>query len=71
VSPSQPWGPKALLRLAVWQVVGVGLFGLGFWLLYLAFLRGNVLSGVVGGVLLLAGMWAMTRSRRAAGGGKR
>jgi hypothetical protein len=53
------------------QVVGVGLFGLGFWLLYLAFLRGNALSGVVGGVLVLAGVWAMARSRRMAGGGRK
>lgn len=71
MSPSHPSSPKTLLLLVVGQVAGVALFGLGFWLLYMAFLRDNVAAGIVGGLLLLAGMWVMARSRRVTSGGER
>ena len=69
MSPSQSPRARWLLRLVAGQVAGIGLFGLGFWLLYQAFLKSNVLFGVLGGLLVPLGMWAMARSRRAASGG--
>ena len=56
---------QAFIGFALGQVVGIVAVGGGFWLLYLAFLRANVLYGIVGGLLILGGMWVMARSRRA------
>jgi len=33
---------------------------LGFWLLFQAFERSNILSGIVGGALIIVGMYLMT-----------
>ena len=33
---------------------------LGFWLLFQAFERSNILSGIVGGTLIIVGMYLMT-----------
>ena len=33
---------------------------LGFWLLFQAFERSNILSGIVGGALVIVGMYLMT-----------
>ena len=36
------------------------MLALGFWLLFQAFERSNILSGIVGGALVIAGMYLMT-----------
>ncbi len=55
-----------MLGFLLGQAIGVIAVAGGFWLLYLAFLRSNVLFGVAGGALILGGMWVMARSRRVA-----
>jgi len=51
------------VRLILGQVLGLGLFFGGFWLLFLGFLRPNVALGVLGGVMIPMGMWMMARLR--------
>ena len=46
------------------RVAGMGALALGFWLLYKAFLDDNFLFGIGGVLVILAGMWLFTRSRR-------
>ncbi len=58
--------PQAFLGMLLGQAAGIIAVGGGFWLLYLAFLRSNVLYGIAGGVLILGGMWVMAYARRAA-----
>ena len=48
-----------LLRLAAYA-----LFLGGFWLLYQAFQKSDLLPGLGGGAAILIGMWAMTGFRR-------
>lgn len=54
---------KRLADALISSLLGLGVFGLGLWLLYLAFLNSNVVQGVGGGLLVLLGMWLMTRAR--------
>lgn len=56
---------RRLARLVLGQVLGLAAFAGGFWLLFLAFLNSIPLIGVLGGALMLAGMWLMASSRRA------
>ena len=44
--------------------VGLALFLGGFWLLYQGFLRPNVVLGVLGGAMMMVGMWTMARTAR-------
>ena len=52
-------GRGLLLRL-----VAYALFLFGFWLLFQAFERSNILLGVGGGAAVLVAMWAMVGFRR-------
>jgi LPXTG-motif cell wall-anchored protein len=52
------------------RVAGMGALALGFWLLYKAFLDDNILFGIGGALLILAGMWFFTRGRRMTDGPK-
>ena len=52
-------GRGLLLRLLAYS-----LFLFGFWLLFQAFERSNVLLGVGGGAAVLVAMWAMVGFRR-------
>jgi len=42
------------------RVGAYAVLALGFWLLFQAFERSNILSGIVGGALVIAGMYLMT-----------
>jgi hypothetical protein len=42
----------------------MGALILGFWLVYKAFLDDDFLFGLAGVLVILAGMWLFTRSRR-------
>jgi len=53
---------KGLARVILGRGVGLVLFLGGFWLLYQGFLRPNVALGVLGGAMMLVGMWVMARS---------
>ncbi|MBM3943659.1 MAG: hypothetical protein FJ316_12255 [SAR202 cluster bacterium] len=50
-----------LLRLAAYIALGLGL-----WLIFRGFWVDNFLLAVLGGVLVLGGMWLMVLGRRAA-----
>ena len=52
-----------VLRPLLGQTLGLGLLFGGFWLLYLGFQRPSAGLGVLGGALILAGMWALVRVR--------
>ena len=52
-------GKGLLLRLGSYA-----LFVCGFWMLFQAFERANAAIGIVGGVAILAAMWAMVGFRR-------
>jgi membrane-bound ClpP family serine protease len=55
---------KGLARLMLGRGVGLALFLGGFWLLYQGFLRPNVVLGVLGGAMMMVGMWTMARTAR-------
>ena len=42
------------------RVVAYAMLALGFWLLFQAFEKSNILSGVMGGLLIIVGMYLMT-----------
>ena len=42
------------------RVGAYAVLALGFWLLFQAFERSNILSGIVGGALIIVGMYLMT-----------
>ena len=42
------------------RVGAYAVLALGFWLLFQAFERSNILSGIVGGALVIVGMYLMT-----------
>ena len=42
------------------RVGAYAVLALGFWLLFQAFERSNVLTGIVGGALIIVGMYLMT-----------
>ena len=46
------------------RLAAYALFLLGFWLLFQAFERSDVLYGVGGGIAVLVAMWAMVGFRR-------
>ena len=55
---------KRLADVILSRLLGIGLLGIGFWLLYLAFLNSNAVKGVSGGFLILLGMWFISRFRK-------
>ena len=42
------------------RVGAYAVLALGFWLLFQAFEKSNILSGIVGGLLIIVGMYLMT-----------
>lgn len=56
---------KSVLNAIFAPILGILTMGGGFYLLYLAFLNGNPLPGIGGGILILIGAWLMVRARRA------
>ncbi len=42
------------------RVGAYAVLALGFWLLFQAFEKSNILSGIVGGALIIVGMYLMT-----------
>ena len=55
---------RGIARLLLGRVLGLGLLFGGFWLLYQGFLQPNAGLGVLGGAMILAGMWVMARTAR-------
>jgi hypothetical protein len=55
---------KALLGGLLGRLAAYGVLGLGFWLLFRGFLLPSVVQGVLGGGLVLAGMYLMVKARR-------
>jgi hypothetical protein len=50
-----------MLRGGLFPRIGAyGALALGFWLLFQAFERSNILLGIVGGALIIVGMYLMT-----------
>ena len=64
---------KRLLKGLLGRLLSYLGLGLGFWLLYLAFLQGNLLYGIplglLGGGSILLGMYLLVTVRRIAGDG--
>ena len=42
------------------RVAAYAVLALGFWLLFQAFEKSNILSGILGGVIIIIGMYLMT-----------
>lgn len=55
---------KGLGYLIVGRAAGLVLFLGGFWLLYQGFLKPRVELSILGGAMMLAGMWVLARSAR-------
>ena len=55
---------KELAAGLLGRVVGLALFGVGFWALAKGFIDSSVPIAILGGVLMLGGMWAMAHFRR-------
>ena len=67
-------GKEFLVKLGrglILRLLAYSLFLLGFWLLFQAFEKSNVLLGVAGGAAVLVAMWAMVGFRRSYMGGHR
>ena len=54
-------GKGLLVRLLAYSVLGAG-----FWLLYQGFLLPNILVGILGGLMIPAGMYLIVTARRGA-----
>ena len=55
---------KGIVRGLLGRLIGYALFGLGFWLLFQGFLRPNIPLGILGGAMILGGMYVMATYRR-------
>ena len=55
---------KALLKSFLARLLGYGVWALGFWLLFRGFLRPNVPLAVLGGAMILGGMYLIVSARR-------
>ena len=55
---------KGIVRGLLGRLIGYALFGLGFWLLFQGFLRPSIPLGILGGAMILGGMYVMATSRR-------
>ena len=55
---------KRLAKGLLGRLLGYGAFGLGFWLLFEGFLRPNIALAVLGGGMILGGMYLMAVARR-------
>ncbi len=55
---------KGIVSGLLGRLVGYALFGGGFWWLFQGFLRPNIPLGILGGAMILGGMYVMAASRR-------
>ena len=55
---------KSIVKGLVVSALGIGILFLGFWLLYLGFLRPNAIGVVLGAGTILMGMTVFVRGRR-------
>ena len=55
---------KTLAKSLLGRLLGYGVFGLGFWLLFQGFLRPNLPLGFLGGGMILGGMYLIAAARR-------
>ena len=55
---------RRLVKGLVAQFLAYGVFGLGFWLLLQGFVRPNLGLGILGGALILGGLYLMVAARR-------
>ncbi len=55
---------KGIIRGLLGRLIGYALFGLGFWLLFQGFLRPNIPLGILGGAMILGGLYVMATCRR-------
>ena len=55
---------RNLVRGMIVSLLGTGMLFLGFWLLYLGFLKPNPIWGVLGGITILMGMSVLVMGRR-------
>ena len=58
---------KALAGGLLGRLMGMGLLAGGFWLLFAAFNDSRIPLGVLGGAMILLGMWTLARLRRGQG----
>jgi len=57
---------KTLLKGLLARLLAYSILALGFWFLYQGFLRPNIPLGILGGGMVLAGMYLMAILRRMA-----
>lgn len=57
---------RRLVKGLVAQFLAYGVFGLGFWLLVRGFLGPNPGLGILGGAMILGGLYLMVAARRLA-----
>ncbi len=55
---------KGLAAGLLGRAIGLVLFGVGFWALARGFIDSTAPIGILGGALMLGGMWAMAHFRR-------
>ena len=55
---------KGLAKGLLGRLLSYAVFGLGFWLLFQGFLKSNIPVGILGGGLVLGGMYLMTVANR-------
>lgn len=55
---------KAIGKGLLGRLLAYGVFGLGFWLLFQGFLRPSIPLGILGGLMIPAGMYLMVSARR-------
>ena len=55
---------STLLKGFLSRLLGYGVLALGFWLLFRGFLRPNIPLAVLGGAMILGGMYLIVSARR-------
>ena len=55
---------KLVVRGLLGRLIGLGLFGGGFWLLVMGFVDARIPLGVLGGAMILLGMWVIAQIKR-------
>ena len=55
---------KTLLKGVLARLLGYGVLALGFWLLFQGFLRPDIPVAVLGGAMILGGMYLLATARR-------
>lgn len=55
---------KLIVKGLLGRALALGLFAGGFWLLFTGFLDSSIPLGLLGGMMILLGMWGMALVRR-------